>query len=92
MALNAVTEGHCQFQLRPGGRCNPPPLSGFGARDLIRAVEAKPLEAQEIPKNELKSQDFPFKFQYKGNSDSFVLSVTGSFEFYSCSQLTVPHA
>ena len=56
MAPNEVTTGHCHIQLRPG-------LWG-----------AKPLEALQflhftIPQNELKSHVFPFKLQYKNNSN-----------------------
>ena len=73
MAPNAVTKGHCQIQLRSGGAVAPLSLVDLGQiPDCGCGGEALYLLHFTTPKIELKSHVFPFKLQYKNNSNSFV--------------------
>ena len=66
MAPNAVTTGHCQIHLKPGGAVTPFPLVDPGQRsDWGCGGEALEFLPFTIPKNELKSHIFSFKLQYK---------------------------
>ena len=76
VAPDAVTTGHCQIHLRPGGAVTPLPLVDPGQSPdwgCGGEVPGSPrLLHFTIPKNELKSHVVSFKLQYKSNSNSFV--------------------